>query len=140
MYVAAGRSFRRVDICVCVNPDQTDFLFLHTPLLAEKLCHAGYRAGCDLLKLTGDSASGFKAEKVYANTNMVNHHGGVVLYEGHIYGYSDGKGWVCQNFKTGRIVWPEPDMRKSARVSMPTNVLFEMVSLRPENGAIVESQ
>jgi len=68
---------------------------------------SGYRAGCDLLKLTGDSANGFKAEKVYANTNMVNHHGGVVLYEGHVYGYSDGKGWVCQDFKSGKIVWSE---------------------------------
>lgn len=68
---------------------------------------SGYGAGCDLLKLSGNRAGGFKAEKVYANKNMVNHHGGVVLYEGHLYGYSDGKGWVCQEFKTGKIVWAE---------------------------------
>lgn len=67
---------------------------------------AGYGAGCDLIKLTPQDG-GFKAEKVYANKNMVNHHGGVVLYQGHVYGYSDGKGWVCQNFKTGEIVWSE---------------------------------
>jgi outer membrane protein assembly factor BamB len=68
---------------------------------------SGYGAGCDLLKLTGNAASGFKVEKVYANKNMVNHHGGVVLLEGHLYGYSDGKGWVCQDFKSGKIVWAE---------------------------------
>jgi outer membrane protein assembly factor BamB len=66
---------------------------------------SGYNAGCDLIKLSGDSASGFKAEKVYANKNMVNHHGGVVLFEGHVYGYSDSNGWICQDFKTGKIVW-----------------------------------
>lgn len=64
----------------------------------------GYGAGCQLLKITRDGDK-FKAEEVYANNNMVNHHGGVVLYEGHIYGHSDGRGWVCQDFKTGENKW-----------------------------------
>jgi outer membrane protein assembly factor BamB len=67
---------------------------------------AGYGAGCDLLKLTPEGQK-IKVEKVYANTNMVNHHGGVVLVGDHLYGYSDGKGWVCQEFKTGKNVWEE---------------------------------
>lgn len=36
---------------------------------------------------------------------MSNHHGGVVLVGDYIYGYSDGPGWVCQNFKTGETLW-----------------------------------
>jgi len=24
-----------------------------------------------------------------------------------LYGYSDGKGWICQEFKTGKTVWEE---------------------------------
>ena len=67
---------------------------------------AGYGAGCDLLKLVPEGKT-VKAEKVYANKNMVNHHGGVVLVGEHLYGYSDGKGWVCQEFKTGKNVWEE---------------------------------
>ncbi|HEV3203174.1 MAG TPA: PQQ-binding-like beta-propeller repeat protein [Gemmataceae bacterium] len=67
---------------------------------------AGYGAGCDLLKLTPEGQK-IKVEKVYANTNMVNHHGGVVLVGDHLYGYSDGKGWVCQEFKTGKNDWEE---------------------------------
>ena len=50
----------------------------------------------------------FTAKNVYSEDvtkNMVNHHGGVVLVDGHIYGYSDGKGWVCQDAKTGKILW-----------------------------------
>jgi len=38
---------------------------------------------------------------------MKNHHGGVILYGDHLYGYSDGNGWVCQEFKTGKEVWSE---------------------------------
>jgi hypothetical protein len=31
----------------------------------------------------------------------------VVLVDGHIFGYSDAKGWICQNFQTGKMVWDE---------------------------------
>jgi outer membrane protein assembly factor BamB len=67
---------------------------------------AGYGVGCDLIKLTRDGEK-FNAEKVYANKNMTNHHGGVVLLNGYVYGFSDGKGWVCQDFKTGEIKWDQ---------------------------------
>jgi len=66
----------------------------------------GYGAGCDLIKLSSVGQK-FKAEKVYANKNMVNQQGGVVLVGGHLYGYSEGKGWVCQEFKSGNMAWSE---------------------------------
>ncbi len=64
---------------------------------------AGYGVGCKLVKLTG----GKEAQEVYSNTNMVNHHGGVILHEGHLYGYCDGKGWTCMDFETGEVKWQE---------------------------------
>jgi len=42
-----------------------------------------------------------------AQTNMKNNHGGVVLVGGKVYGYSDGRGWVCQDFKSGKTLWAE---------------------------------
>jgi outer membrane protein assembly factor BamB len=53
---------------------------------------------------------------VYANRNMVNQHGGVVLVGDHIYGFTDGMGMVCQNFATGENAWRErkPDLIKGA--------------------------
>ena len=42
-----------------------------------------------------------------SNKVMKNHHGGVILLDGKIYGYSDGPGWTCQDFKTGALVWSE---------------------------------
>ena len=67
---------------------------------------AGYGAGCALVKLSkvGDN---FTATTAYANTNMVNHHGGVFLLNGHIYGFSDASGWVCLNMNTGEQVWTQ---------------------------------
>jgi len=31
----------------------------------------------------------------------------VVLVGDNIYGYSDGRGWICQKFETGTLVWSE---------------------------------
>ncbi len=64
---------------------------------------SGYGVGCKLLKIGKRNA----VEEVYFNRVMKNHHGGVVLLDGHIYGYSDGNGWTCQDFKTGDQVWSE---------------------------------
>ncbi len=67
---------------------------------------SGYGVGCNLFKISLANDQ-FKPEQVYANKVMVNHHGGVIRIGEHLYGYSDGKGWVCQNFKTGKMVWEE---------------------------------
>lgn len=62
--------------------------------------------GCDLVKLTREGNS-FKAEPVYSNKNLSNHHGNVIRVGDHVFGYSDGRGWVCHNFMTGMNVWSE---------------------------------
>ena len=55
------------------------------------------------LKPGGD---GIKAEKVWANKLMDNHHGGVILLDGYLYGAGhESKGWFCLDFMTGRQVW-----------------------------------
>lgn len=69
---------------------------------------SGYGAGCQLLDISGG-----EAKQVYKNKVMKNHHGGVVLVDGHIYGFSDGGGVVCQNFMTGDRIWSERGQGKS---------------------------
>ena len=63
---------------------------------------SGYGIGCKLVELTSSGA-----KDVYDNKDMKNHHGGVIKIGDHLYGYSDGYGWVCQDFKTGEFVWNE---------------------------------
>jgi outer membrane protein assembly factor BamB len=85
-----------------------------TAVIPTVICHddyvyvtSGYGIGCDLFKITGNSGK-FTVAPVYAqNKLMKNHHGGVVLVDGKIYGYSDQVGWVCQDFLTGKEVWKE---------------------------------
>src|SRR5262249_19497310 len=79
----------------------------------EVFASSGYGSGCVLIKLTPEGDKG-KSERVYANKNMVNHRGGVVLVGDYLYGYSDGKGWVCQDFKTGEIKWSEKKLGKGS--------------------------
>lgn len=64
---------------------------------------AGYGVGCKSLKIGADNA----VEELYTNTDMINHHGGVILVDGHLYGYSDKAGWTCMDFKTGEVKWSE---------------------------------
>jgi outer membrane protein assembly factor BamB len=79
-----------------------------TPILHENHVYvtSDYGVGCNLFKITS-TGSELKAEEVYANKVMENHHGGVVLVGDYVYGYSEGKGWVCQRFETGKLVWGE---------------------------------
>ena len=74
---------------------------------------SGYGIGCNLFHVSkaGDS---FKAQQVYANKVMVNHHGGVVRVGDYLYGFSDGNGWVCQDFKTGRLIWRNKGVGKGS--------------------------
>jgi outer membrane protein assembly factor BamB len=86
---------------------------------------AGYNAGCMAIRLkkAGDK---FNAEIVYNNKNMVNHHGGVVLLNGHIYGFSDPSGWVCLNPETGEQVWAERvrDVGKGAVIAVNDRLIL----------------
>ena len=62
-----------------------------TPVVSDDYVFvtSGYGAGCNLIKVTNDGGK-FKATEVYSDKDMTNHHGGVVLVDGDIYGYSDG--------------------------------------------------
>src|SRR5439155_1615563 len=81
-----------------------------TPIVQKDLVYvsSSYGIGCNLFQITG-SGSSFKAKEVYANKVMVNHHGGVIKVGTCLYGYSDGKGWTCQDFKSGASQWAEKE-------------------------------
>ncbi len=86
-----------------------------TPVVKDDLVYvtSGYGVGCNLFRVTKDGTD-FKAEQVYENKVMVNHHGGVISLADHVYGYSEGKGWTCQDFKSGEAVWTDKKLGKGA--------------------------
>ena len=67
----------------------------------EVYISSGYGAGCRKITVGGAN----EVTEDYSNKNMKNKHGGVLLLKGHLYGYSDGRGWTCQSLKSGDVVW-----------------------------------
>jgi outer membrane protein assembly factor BamB len=101
-----------------------------TPIFSDNMVYVtnGYNGGCMGIMLSKEG-EGIKAENVYANRNMDNQHGGVVLINGKLYGYTETQYWVCQDFKTGEIVWRErPDgVRKGSVIAVNDRLLcFDM--------------
>lgn len=64
---------------------------------------SGYGVGSKLFKVGPDNST----SDVWMNTVMKNHHGGVIKIGDHLYGFSDGGGLICQDWKTGEMVWNE---------------------------------
>lgn len=81
-----------------------------TPIYSDGFVYvtSGYGVGCNLFKIAA-SGGQFTAEEVYANKVMANHHGGVIKVGDFVYGHSEGKGWTCQDFKTGEAKWQEKE-------------------------------
>lgn len=81
---------------------------------------AGYGVGCLSFKVGANNA----ITGLYTNKVMKNHHGGVVLVDGHVYGHSDGAGWTCQNLKTGEEVWSEKSALRKGAVAYADGMLY----------------
>ncbi|MCG8649625.1 MAG: PQQ-like beta-propeller repeat protein [Pirellulales bacterium] len=83
-----------------------------TPILVQdKLYHTSdYGAGNTLLQLSDDEGE-IQVESLYhlSDKTMRNHHGGVVLFEGVIYGFSKANGgvWMAQDLASGETLWEE---------------------------------
>ena len=86
-----------------------------TPLYHDGLVFAAsaYGAGGGAVKLAKDANGGIKAEEVYFSKKMQNHHGGMILLEGSLYGANGGNegGYLaCLDFKTGNVLWDGRDV------------------------------
>ena len=73
---------------------------------------SNYGTGCALLGLKAE-AGDVKAEEIYFNREMQNHHGGVVLLNGYLYGYSSSI-LVCIEFASGKLVWRDRSVGKGS--------------------------
>jgi outer membrane protein assembly factor BamB len=66
---------------------------------------SGYGKGSMLVKLT-TSGKDINPAIVWQSSLMDNHHGGVILNNGYLYGAgSNSRGWFCLDFQTGKQIW-----------------------------------
>jgi outer membrane protein assembly factor BamB len=80
------------------------------PIYQDGLVFAAsaYGAGGGAVKLSKDAAGGIKADEVYFTKSMQNHHGGMVVVDGCLYGANggnEGGNLACLDFKTGKVLW-----------------------------------
>ena len=79
-----------------------------TPLYQDGFVFAAsaYGAGGGLVKLSKNETNGITAEQVYFTKKMQNHHGGMIILDGYLYGANggnEGGALVCLDFKTGDV-------------------------------------
>ena len=66
---------------------------------------SGYGKGSKLVKLKVQGGK-LTPETVWESSIMDNHHGGVILHNGYLYGSgSNSRGWFCLDLMTGTVKW-----------------------------------
>ena len=85
-----------------------------TPIIAQDhvFVSSAYGNGGGLAKVLTENGAQ-KAEEVYFEKQLDNHHGGVIKVGEHLYGFGS-KGLVCMNFLTGEIAWTDRSVRKGS--------------------------
>ncbi|MEM6330098.1 MAG: PQQ-binding-like beta-propeller repeat protein [Planctomycetota bacterium] len=93
-----------------------------TPIVDGDRVYATSGYGVGSMLVTVDAGGGVKQQ--YANKVMKNHHGGVILLGGHVYGHSDRVGWVCQHLVTGDRVWRERSALEKGSLGYADGMLY----------------
>jgi len=73
---------------------------------------SAYGTGGALLALRADAGQ-VKAQEVYFTRDMQNHHGGVVLLNGYLYGFNNAI-LTCLEFASGKPMWRDRSVGKGA--------------------------
>ena len=99
---------------------QYDLIKCTTPLYRDGMVYVtgGYDTGGMMVKIGDDGKS---ATVAWTDPVLDDHHGGVVLLNGYIYGsnwINNGTGnWCCIEWKTGKKMWEEPWKCKGSIIS-----------------------
>ena len=85
-----------------------------TPLFFDNkvFFSSGYGTGAGLVQLSAQNGS-VSANEIYFTREMKNHHGGVVLVNGYLYGF-DETILTCLEFATGKRMWRDRSVGKGA--------------------------
>lgn len=87
-----------------------------TPVVGDNIVFvtSSYGVGCNgfQVKREGDK---WMAEEIYASRKFANHHGGVVLLDGDVYGSSSGR-FACMDLESGELAYRESSVGKGATI------------------------
>ncbi len=108
-----------------------------TPIYQDGLIFAAsaYGNGGGAVKLTKEASGEITANEVYFTPTMQNHHGGMIVVDGALYGANGGNegGFLtCLDFETGKLLWRDRQAPKGS-LAMADGRLY----LRSEQGAVL---
>jgi len=96
-----GRLLWQIDFENSRSNNVPDLIFHEGLVFAS----SGYGKGSILVKLN-PIENGISPETVWQTELMDNHHGGVILHKGFLYGAGhNARGWFCLDFQTGTEMW-----------------------------------
>jgi outer membrane protein assembly factor BamB len=75
---------------------------------------SAYGTGSALLRLKATNGE-VRAEEIYFSRDMMNHHGGVILVNGYLYGFSNSI-LTCMEFGTGKVAWRNRSVGKGCLI------------------------
>lgn len=124
-----------------VDPENGDILWkadregktavIATPVVDNDIVFvtSSYGIGCNAFKITNRNGT-WDTEELYANEEIANHHGGVVLLDGHVFGSSGGT-FRCLDLESGELDFKDRSVGKGATVYADGHLY-----LRSENGGV----
>ena len=98
------------------TPVANDTANIATPVFHDNKVFytSGYGTGGALLGLTMQGGE-VKAQQIYFTREMQNHHGGVLLVNGYLYGFNNSI-LTCLEFATGKLQWRDRSVGKGTLV------------------------
>ncbi|MDF1841277.1 MAG: PQQ-like beta-propeller repeat protein [Rubripirellula sp.] len=102
-----------------------------TPVIKDDIVFvtSSYGVGCNAFQISKDGDT-WTTEELYANKNIANHHGGVVLLDGYVFGSSGGT-FKCLDIESGELAYGGRSAGKGA-----TTYADGHLYLRSETGPI----
>lgn len=125
----------------CDKPASRGGINCSTPVYLDGKVFAAsaYGNGGGMARLQKQADGSIKAEEVWFSKNMENHHGGVIVHEGAVYGANGGNGGgylACLDFNSGDVLWDEGDGQR--RVTKGSVAFADgRIYYRTEDGPIV---
>ena len=110
---------------------------ISTPIYRDGLAFASsaYGSGGGAARLVSGEDGGIEAEEAYFSRSMQNHHGGMIVVDGALYGANGGNegGFLtCMDFETGDVLWRDRDAPKGSLL-LADGRLY----LRAEDGELI---
>jgi len=117
-------------------------LNISTPIYhdGQVFAASAYGAGGGVARLTKNTNGELAANEVWFSKSMENHHGGVILHNGALFGANGGNGGgylACLDFKTGEVLWNERDSDKRRVTKGSVAFADGRIYYRTEEGPIV---